>query len=415
MISIITPHFKGTNPYIKDTYESLSNQTDKDWQWVLVLNNGGEAPSSALIDKRVKVVDLGDCKPSIGALKRRACQEADGGIILELDADDILLPEAVCECRNAFSDPEVVFTYSNTVEFKHETWESKSYSSYWGWNSRPFEYKGHKLVEMIAFPPTVHSLRMVWWAPNHFRAWRADAYWEIGGHNPNMVVIDDHELCCRFYLHGKMAHVNKPLYLYRVHGDNTCIVNNKEVTQESWRTYSKFVYPMAKKWAEDNDYLLVDLGAAHDKPPDFLGLDLDGSDVDCNLEEGIPLDDNSVGMLRAHDVLEHLSNPVEIMNEAYRVLAPGGWFFISVPSTDGRGAFQAPDHVSFWNQNSFWYYTNPQYAKYVGGIECKFQVSRVITWYPSDWHRENDISYVDAQLIALKDGYSPIGEVLWQS
>ncbi len=30
---------------------------------------------------------------------------------------------------------------------------------------------------------------------------------------------------------------------------------------------------------------------------------------------------------------------------------------ILVPSTDGRGAFQDPTHVSFWNINSFMYYS----------------------------------------------------------
>ena len=28
------------------------------------------------------------------------------------------------------------------------------------------------------------------------------------------------------------------------------------------------------------------------------------------------------------------------------------------PSTDGRGAYQDPTHVAFYNENSFWYYTN---------------------------------------------------------
>lgn len=416
MISVITPHFEGTNPYIRETYESLCDQTLQDWQWVVVLNNGGKLPAGVYFDKRVKVVDLGDCEQSIGMLKRTACSEADGEYILELDADDLLTPDALEETQRTFDEnPEAVFAYSNTAEFRHGTWESKSYSSYWGWRSRPFKYKGHDLVEMIGFPPIPHALRMVWWAPNHLRAWRADDYWEIGGHNPNMEVIDDHELCCRFYLHGPMVHINQCLYLYRVHGENTCIVNNQAVTQESWNTYSRFVYPMAKKWAEDTGTLLIDLGAGHNPAPGLTGIDLRNSDITADLSQGIPLPDNSVGLLRAQDILEHLKDPVHIMNEAYRVLVPGGWFFISVPSTDGRGAFQDPGHVSFWNENSFWYYTDSEFAKYASGIECRFQVSRVITWFPSEWHQQHNISYADAHLIALKDGYHPIGEVLWQS
>lgn len=38
---------------------------------------------------------------------------------------------------------------------------------------------------------------------------------------------------------------------------------------------------------------------------------------------------------------------------------------------------------------------------------------RVLHWFPSDWHRTNNVPYVDADLIACKPGYTPMGEVLW--
>ncbi len=39
------------------------------------------------------------------------------------------------------------------------------------------------------------------------------------------------------------------------------------------------------------------------------------------------------------------------MNEIWRICKPGATLDILVPSTDGRGAFQDPTHVSFWNIN----------------------------------------------------------------
>jgi hypothetical protein len=78
--------------------------------------------------------------------------------------------------------------------------------------------------------------------------------------------------------------------------------------------------------------------------------------------------------------------------------------FTSTPSTDGRGAFQDPSHVAFYNENSFWYFTDRQYADFVPQINCRFQVSRLVTTFLSDWHREHNISYVNANLIAIKDG-----------
>jgi hypothetical protein len=73
------------------------------------------------------------------------------------------------------------------------------------------------------------------------------------------------------------------------------------------------------------------------------------------------------------------------------------------PSSDGRGAYQDPTHVAFYNENSFWYYTQAQYRKYVPEIRARFQVSRLVTYYPSDWHKAHNISYVTANLIALKE------------
>jgi hypothetical protein len=67
------------------------------------------------------------------------------------------------------------------------------------------------------------------------------------------------------------------------------------------------------------------------------------------------------------------------------------------PSTDGRGAFQDPTHVSFWNSNSFWYYTRPEQARFIHS-PVLFEANRVKNFYPSDWHREHQIVYVKADL-----------------
>ena len=90
------------------------------------------------------------------------------------------------------------------------------------------------------------------------------------------------------------------------------------------------------------------------------------------------------------------------MNEFYRVLVPGGWLMTGTASTDGRGAFQDPTHQSYWNPNSFWYYTNQNYAKYVKGLTARFQDTRLWQAFPTTWHEENKIPYVFADLVAIK-------------
>ena len=79
-------------------------------------------------------------------------------------------------------------------------------------------------------------------------------------------------------------------------------------------------------------------------------------------------------------------------------IIPSGWFLALTPSADGRGAFQDPTHVSFWNSNSFWYYTRHEQARFIHN-PVLFEANRIKNFYPSEWHREHQIVYVKADLM----------------
>ena len=151
--------------------------------------------------------------------------------------------------------------------------------------------------------------------------------------------------------------------------------------------------------------MALDLGAAHNPTYGYSTVDKQG-DVDyiCDVTEGLPFPDNSVGVIRAVDFMEHIEDKIALMNEFYRVLAHGGMLLSLTPSTDGRGAFQDPTHVSYWNENSFWYFCDENYSRFVPEIDARFKVSQLKTYFPSDWHESHNISYVCANLVAVKDG-----------
>ncbi|MBI4849130.1 MAG: methyltransferase domain-containing protein [Nitrospirae bacterium] len=125
----------------------------------------------------------------------------------------------------------------------------------------------------------------------------------------------------------------------------------------------------------------VNLGCNRVILPGWINVDAyryEGVDEVMDLEERWAFEDNSIHYIRAFDLVEHLRSPIHTMNEAWRVLGHGGLFEIWVPSTDGRGAFQDPTHVSFWNQNSFLYYSKQYYAgAYPDKVFCDFDI-RVI-------------------------------------
>lgn len=405
MISVITPTHN--NDHILETFISLkAQQYGGDWEWVLVPNGGTVLPPQIPLDPRVSIHPAPSGLTNIGALKRFACEKARGDIVVELDHDDILMPNALQEVEQALSG-DAVFAYSNAVEFRNGTWEPFTYSEEFGWRYRDFEYQGHALKEAIAFPATPHSLSYIWYAPNHLRAWKAADYWAVGGHDAGMRVIDDHDLMCRLYLRGKFVHIDKPLYLYRVHGQNTWLKLNAEIQQRTHEVYAKYARKLVEVWCDREGYRKLDLGSARGQCPKGLeSVDVrEGCDVQADLTKPWPFEDSSIGAIIANDFIEHLPDKVHTMNEIHRVLKPGGFLFSSTPSTDGRGAFQDPTHVSYWNENSFWYYTRRELAHYVPEIKARFQVKRLGTHYPSAWHEQNKISYVVADLVALKPGF----------
>jgi predicted SAM-dependent methyltransferase len=146
----------------------------------------------------------------------------------------------------------------------------------------------------------------------------------------------------------------------------------------------------------------IDLGCGRRKPDGWFGIDsqaLPGVDLVCDCNERIPLPDCIADEIRAIDFLEHVRNDrrIHIMNEVWRILKPGGAFYSFTPSTDGRGAFQDPTHYAFWNQNSFWYYSDDTHRA-LYDIKCKFEIVSLNTTNLD----HNNICHVIAILKAVK-------------
>lgn len=385
--------------YLAEAVESVRAQTHGDWEVVLVPNGGVELPEFA--DPRVRVAPLPFESDRIGAIKGWAFSQGTGDVLLELDHDDILLPTALERVAEAFADPSVGFVYSNFAEFNHADWSAREYGPEYGWKVRDFEYRGHGLREMVAFEPSPQSVSLIWYAPNHLRAWRRSVYEEVGGHDPELRICDDQDLLCRTYLASRLHHIDECLYLYRVHGNNAWIRYNADIQAKNWEIYSKYIGRLCAKRARDEGLLAVDLCGGFDAPEGYLSVDLEGGDVTADLDGPWPFQDGSVGVVRASDALEHLRDKRHAMSEIHRVLAPGGMLLSATPAATGNGAFMDPTHVSCWVEQSFWYYTRAEQARYIRNASETFSENRLGTLFPTDWHRANNIPYVIADLTKL--------------
>lgn len=398
--SIITPtHLK--NAFLEELYDSLLEQTHTNWEWILWLNGGAtkdKISEKIKSDERVKIHVSKDTISSVGVNKYRAFHIGSGDVLVEVDHDDIILPECLEELNLAFQDKEIGFAYSDCAVY-HMTDEFKPYGDAYGWTHKKINWKGKELVSMDSFPPSSRSVSFIWCAPDHVRAWRRETYVTIGGHNPNYEVCDDHELMIRTYLETKMYHIPKALYIYRITGENTWLEKNKEIQTKTVELFHKNAWDLAVREARLRDLLVVEIGGGiNPKEGCDVNIDLENGNVQADLNEGIPLPDNSVGVLNASHIIEHLHDKHKIMKEIHRVLADGGWAFIEVPSTDGRGAFQDPTHVSYWNENCFWYYTRADKAAFIRNKDIRFQAFRLDTiWW------EDHIAITNAWLIAKKN------------
>jgi O-antigen biosynthesis protein len=393
-VSIFTPTH---NPkYIRRLYDSIKKQTYENWEWVICPNNGAIVDCLP-DDPRIKYFAT-SASTNIGFLKKFACSKATGDVLMEVDHDDELFADAVEECAKAFADPTVDFAFSNCCDVR-ANYEPRVFSEQFGWVNRPCVYEGRNLMEMVAFPPDPASISKIWYAPNHFRAWRTSFYNKIGGHNETMDVLDDQDIMCRTYIAGKMHHIDKPLYVYHLHEDNTCYgEKNQKIQNLCVELHDRYIYQLVEKWCDINNLPKIDLCGGHSKPEGYKSVDLLNGDIIADLEQKWPFEDNSVGVFRAHDALEHMRDPIHVMKEAHRCLAPNGWFLTFTPSTDGRGAFQDPTHVSFWNSNSFWYYCKAEQARYIG-TPVKFQLNRIKNYFPNDYCQLHNIVYVKADLL----------------
>ncbi len=400
-ISIITPSHK-YQPYFDELYSSIAAQTHSDWEWVVYLNGEfkkDKLSAEILNDERVKVFEDYDGNTNIGYVKNKAFFLGTGEVLVEVDHDDILTPDCLEELAEAFEqNPECGFVYSDNATY-HMQDAFTPYNPIFGWTYRDFEWNDKKLIAMNSFPASSQSVSYIWYAPDHVRAWRKDVYHKIGGHNVELSICDDHELMIRTYLETSFYHIPKVLYIYRITGDNSWLERNEAIQIKTKELHNQYAQLLAEKDADIRGLLKVDIGGGLFPRAGYTTIDQEDADIICNLEDGIPLKDNSVGVLNASHVIEHLKDPIKTMREIHRVLANGGWAFIEVPSTDGRGAWQDPTHVSYWNENSFWYYTKQSHAQFIRNKDIKFSCMRLET----NWWNSN-IAVVNTHLVAVKDG-----------
>jgi glycosyltransferase involved in cell wall biosynthesis len=225
---VFTPTYR-SGESIQRAYASLRAQTHGNWEWIIVDDSDDDGATFRMLselarpDHRIGVFKPHAHSGVLGKVKRWACRLANGRILAELDHDDELTPNALADVVRAFhhfdgsspARPLAGFVYTDFAEVRPDG-GAVTYGDDWafGYGSYRWERWGERTLA-VASAPNVNAktIRHIVGVPNHLRAWRRDAYDDIGGHGRHIHVADDYELLVRTFLRTRMARVPRLGYL----------------------------------------------------------------------------------------------------------------------------------------------------------------------------------------------------------
>jgi SAM-dependent methyltransferase len=114
--------------------------------------------------------------------------------------------------------------------------------------------------------------------------------------------------------------------------------------------------------------VVLDLGCGRRKTPGAFGIDkvaLATVDLVHDLQTlPYPLPDGCADEICLVHVLEHFTNPLPILREAWRLARPGGRVRIRTPHYSGRYAWKDPTHRRAFSAESFHYFGENDYSYY---------------------------------------------------
>lgn len=241
LVTVFTAAYR-SGERLQRPYRSLLAQTYSHWEWVVLDDSGDDCATfrqciAPLEDPRVVKVMLAQHSGRIGSVKRMAAGMGRGQILLELDHDDELTPDALQRVVDAFmAHPDAGFVFGECAE----VYETTGLSHWYGWDAgygfsmvwRQWDVVGGRVVTVQRTPDTnARTIGHLVGLPNHPRAWSRALYEAVGGYRAGLSVADDYDLLVRSFLVGRFVRV--PHLLYRQYrnaqGNNTTFSRNGQI------------------------------------------------------------------------------------------------------------------------------------------------------------------------------------------
>lgn len=302
LVSIFTSAYQSYGK-LERAYHSLANQTYVYWEWVIVDDSPDNRPfvwmqQHPLInhDLRVRLFRRGAHGGSIGMVKDEAVALTRGDILVELDHDDILLPDCLADTVDLFAKHlDLGFLYMdffNLYEPSNKGPKDKDDTNFRYGDVISFGYGSYSLqyIETKSKSEEKGEWRYIYHTPqlnaqtasalialpNHPRIWARSLLQTIGGFSPRLPVCDDLDVLQRTVHHAlltqtygpkktrsryKLGKLAKPAYGQYMNppdqGGNFSLLRNAEINR---------LGPQHLSPAMVNDTLLCDLLLPYPSP-----------------------------------------------------------------------------------------------------------------------------------------------------
>ena len=207
-VSIYIPAYNAAR-YIKEAVDTCLNQNFDDLE-VCICNDGSTDDTLQVLENNYsinpKVSWITQKNGGIGKASNAAVAMCRGMYIGQLDADDVLKPEAIETCVKVLdsSDVDAVYADYNIIDEKgnyiRDGWCGGEFSREW------------QLTGMLA---------------THFRMFRKRIWNRTTGFDETIKNAVDFDFWLKINEKGKIQHIHEILYSYRWHGENTSIRDRK--------------------------------------------------------------------------------------------------------------------------------------------------------------------------------------------
>jgi glycosyltransferase involved in cell wall biosynthesis len=238
-------------------YNSLLKQTLMDWEWVILDdspddNNFDFLRKNFINDERIRLYRRSKNNGSIGNVKNETIGLCRGKYVLEMDHDDVLMPDVLKDSAEIFENNlDVGFIYwdcASIYEDGKNQWFGdficKGYGSYYSEKLDDGQWR------LVYITPNINNITMTHLVccPNHPRIWRRTTLLEMGSYSEYLPICDDYEIIIKSSISTKIAKMHRIGYIQYMNNSNNnfSLIRNWEINRIGPNYISPMYYDIYK-------------------------------------------------------------------------------------------------------------------------------------------------------------------------